>query len=99
MDLEYHLVEYLMGLEISFSIRRPMITGKDTQPYDPEKLIALTFYVPFHKPGYSIEEQGPLSRLELLNKSYAEYEKEIVEQMTNMFSVAGLMQAVSLASY
>ena len=72
-----------------FSIRRPMITGKDTQPYDPEKPIALTFYVPFHKPGYSIEEQGPLGRLELLNKSYAEYEKEIVEQMTNMFSVAG----------
>jgi len=72
-----------------FSIRRPMITGKKTQPYDPEKPIALTFYVPFHKPGYSIKEQGVLGRLELLNKSYAEYEKEIVGQMTAMFSHAG----------
>ncbi|MBA65716.1 MAG: hypothetical protein CMG55_07950 [Candidatus Marinimicrobia bacterium] len=72
-----------------FSIRRPMITGKDTQPYDPEKPIALTFYVPFTKPGYSIKEQGALGRLELLNKSYAEYEQEIVEQMTAMFAVAG----------
>ena len=65
-----------------------MITGKDTQPYDPEKPIVLTFYVPFHKPGYPIKEQGALGRLELLNKSYAEYEQEIVEQMTAMFAVA-----------
>jgi spermidine dehydrogenase len=72
-----------------FSIRRPMITGKDTQPYDPEKPIVLTFYVPFNKPGYSIKEQGALGRLELLNKSYAEYEQEIVEQMTAMFAAAG----------
>ena len=71
-----------------FSIRRPMITGKDTQPYDPEKPIVLTFYVPFNKPGYPIKEQGALGRLELLNKSYAEYEQEIVEQMTAMFAAA-----------
>ena len=72
-----------------FSIRRPMITGKHTQPYDPDKPIAITFYVPFHKPGYSIKEQGQLGRLELLNKSYAEYEKIIVQQMTAMFAPAG----------
>ncbi len=72
-----------------FSIRRPMITGKYTQPYDPKKPIALTFYVPFNMPGYSIKEQGPLGRLELLNKSYSEYEQEIVEQMTAMFSSSG----------
>jgi len=72
-----------------FSIRRPMITGKNTQPYHPDKPIALTFYVPFNNPGYSIKEQGQLGRLELLNKSYAEYEKMIVQQMTSMFSTAG----------
>ena len=72
-----------------FSIRRPMITGKDTQPYDPEKPIVLTFYVPFNKPGHPIKEQGALGRLELLSKSYAEYEQEIVEQMTAMFAAVG----------
>ena len=72
-----------------FSIRRPMITGKHTQPYHPDKPIAITFYVPFHKPGYSVKEQGQLGRLELLNKSYAEYEQIIVEQMTSMFSSSG----------
>ena len=72
-----------------FSIRRPMITGKHTQPYHPDKPIAITFYVPFHKPGYSVKEQGQLGRLELLNKSYAEYEQIIVEQMTSMFASSG----------
>ena len=72
-----------------FSIRRPMDTGKHTQPYDPEKPIAITFYVPFTKPGHSIKEQGQLGRLELLNKTYAEYEQMIVEQMTSMFASSG----------
>ena len=45
--------------------------------------------MPFHKPGYSIKEQGQLGRLELLNKSYAEYEKIIVQQMPAMFAPAG----------
>ena len=80
-----------------FSIRRPMITGKHTQPYDPDKPIAITFYVPFHKPGYSIKEQGQLGRLELLNKSYAEYEKIIVQQMTAMFAPAGFEAERDLA--
>ena len=72
-----------------FSIRRPMITGEATQPYDPDKPIVMTFYVPFNYPGNSIEEQGALGRAELLGKSYAEYENEIVEQMTKMFAPAG----------
>ncbi len=72
-----------------FSIRRPMKTGKSTQPFDPEKPVVMTFYVPFNNPGYSMEEQGPLGRAELLGKSYREYEKEIIDQMTKMFSAYG----------
>jgi spermidine dehydrogenase len=72
-----------------FSIRRPMITGDSTQPFDPDKPIVMTFYVPFNYPGYPIQEQGALGRAELLSKSYAEYEAEIIEQMTRMFASAG----------
>ena len=72
-----------------FSIRRPMITGDSTQPFDPDKPIIMTFYVPFNYPGYSIEEQGALGRAELLSKSYGEYEAEIIEQMTSMFASSG----------
>ncbi|MBT4523221.1 MAG: NAD(P)/FAD-dependent oxidoreductase [Halieaceae bacterium] len=72
-----------------FSIRRPMITGKSIQPFDPDKPTVMTFYVPFTKPGHPIAEQGALGRAELLGKSYDQYEQEITQQMTDMFSAYG----------
>ena len=72
-----------------FSIRRPMITGKSTQPFDPDKPAVMTFYVPFNYPGYSIQEQGALGRADLLRKPYSQYEQEIIEQMTKMFEAGG----------
>ena len=72
-----------------FAIRRPMETGDLTQPFDPEKPTVMTFYVPFNNPGYPPEVQGAIGRAELLSKSYADYEKEIIDQMTSMFSDYG----------
>ncbi len=71
------------------SIRRPMITGDSQQPFDPAKPTVMTFYVPFNYPGHGIKEQGAMARNELLSKSYRQYETEIRQQMTRMFSSAG----------
>jgi spermidine dehydrogenase len=49
----------------------------------------MTFYVPFNNPGHPPEVQGVIGRAELLSKSYADYEKEIVDQMNAMFSDYG----------
>jgi spermidine dehydrogenase len=49
----------------------------------------MTFYVPFNNPGYPMEQQGPIGRAEMLSKSYADYENEIIEQMSTMFSAHG----------
>lgn len=72
-----------------FSIRRPMETGRLTQPFDPDKPVVMTFYVPFNNPGFPMAEQGLIGRTQLLGKSYAQYEKEIVDQMSKMFSADG----------
>ncbi len=72
-----------------FAIRRPMQTGKATQPFDPDKPTVMTFYVPFNNPGLPAKAQGIAGRAELLSKSYATYEKEIVDQMTSMFKDHG----------
>jgi len=72
-----------------FAIRRPMIIGKNTEPFDPDKPIVMTFYKPFTKAGHPIAVQGALGRAELLGKSYADYEKEITGLMTRMFGAAG----------
>lgn len=80
---------WFKGFGTFFSIRRPMMTGKSTQPFDPEKPVVMTFYVPFNNPGFSIKDQGVLGRAQLLGKSYRTYEKEILAQMTDMFSAQG----------
>ena len=80
-----------------FAIRRPMQTGKSTQPFDPDKPIVMTFYVPFNNPGHPMEAQGVIGRAELLSKSYARYESEIVAQMNRMFSAAGFDAARDIA--
>jgi spermidine dehydrogenase len=80
-----------------FAIRRPMDTGDKTQPFDPDKPTVMTFYVPFNNPGLSASEQGAVGRAELLSKSYAEYESEILAQMTDMFSDYGFDAATDIA--
>jgi len=71
------------------SIRRPMEVGNFREPFDPDKPTVLTFYVPFNYPGHGIRMQGSLGRAEMLSKSYAQYEQEIIEQMTTLFGSAG----------
>lgn len=80
-----------------FAIRRPMDTGDATQAFDPDKPTVMTFYVPFNNPGFSPKEQGAIGRAELLSKSYADYEKEIVDQMTKMFSAYGFVAEEDVA--
>ena len=77
------------GIGFTCNIRRPMIVGGKSQPLDPDKPIVMTFYIPIIKPGLNAREQGALCRAELLTKSFIDYEREIREQMTSMFSAGG----------
>lgn len=72
-----------------FAIRRPMETGDLTPPFEPDKPTVMTWYTPITNAGFDIAEQGTLGRIELLSKSYEEYESEIIEQMSNMFADHG----------
>jgi spermidine dehydrogenase len=49
----------------------------------------MTIYVPFPHPELPLEAQGPTGRAELYATSYADYEKQIVQQMVRMFGPAG----------
>jgi spermidine dehydrogenase len=57
----------------------------------------MTFYVPFNNPGQSIAQQGAIGRAQLLGKSYADYEREIVGQMNAMFSAYGFKAEQDIA--
>lgn len=77
------------GFGFCCNIRQPMIAGDYRPPLDPDKPIVLTFYVPFYFPGQPLHEQGVQGRNELFSTSYADYERQIREQMLRLFGGAG----------
>ena len=58
---------------------------------NPDKPTVLTFYVPFHHPGHSVKAQVTAGRAELLDTSYADYEKQIINQMNRLFAATGFV--------
>jgi len=77
------------GFGFGCNIRKPMYIGDYRPPLHPDKPTVLTFYISFHHPGLSIEEQVESGRKKLLGTSYAEFESLITGQMKQLFSDAG----------
>ena len=77
------------GFGFSCNIRSPMRVGETSAPLHPDKPIVLTFYVPFHTPGFDPRTQVTLGRAELLGTGYSEYERRIRRQLTRLFAPAG----------
>jgi spermidine dehydrogenase len=77
------------GFGFTCNIRRPMIINGKSQPLHPDEPIVLTFYAPIFKPGLDRKQQGAVGRGELLSTSFTDYERQIREQMTKMFSAGG----------
>jgi spermidine dehydrogenase len=71
------------------NIRRDMVIGDYNPPLDPEKPTLLTFYMGLYTPGHSAEMQGSMGRMRLLSTSYADYERTVRRQMTEMFGDLG----------
>lgn len=77
------------GFGYSCNIRQPMRAGRHQPPLDPDKPVVLTFYVPFHTPGLPVKAQVTMGRAELFYTDYADYEKQIIEQMNTLFAATG----------
>lgn len=77
------------GFGFSCNIRRQMVAGGYQPPLHPDKPIVLTYYLGLYTPGRSAYEQGVMGRVKLLATPYADWERQIREQMTRMFSSAG----------
>ena len=88
-DLGLTACRWFDGFGFSCNIRRSMVVEGFRQPLDPDRPVVLTFYVPFYYPGKDIADQGVMGRTELLSTGYAEYERQIKDQMTKLFGAAG----------
>ena len=77
------------GVGFVANLRQQMQVGGYTAPNDPSRPTVLTFYMGLYSPGKTASEQGSLGRAALLGKSFADYEREIRQQLTHQFSASG----------
>jgi spermidine dehydrogenase len=73
------------------NIRNSMVTSTYSPALHPDRPTILTFYMGLCVPGRSAEDQGNLSRTEMLTTSYAQYEERIRKHMLHLFADAGFV--------
>lgn len=71
------------------TVRRNVTFEANPRPLTPDDPVVLTFYVPFLYPEFDAYGQGVMARNRLLSTSYADFEAEILAQMTEMFGPSG----------
>jgi spermidine dehydrogenase len=70
-------------------VRKTALIGPDSPTLGPDSPIVLNLKVLFSYPGMAIADQGHRGRGELLSTSFAEYERRIRQQFTDMFARSG----------
>jgi spermidine dehydrogenase len=87
--LGFSVARWFSGLGWQVCVRRNAVFDTNAPPLTPDSPIVLTFYIPFLDSGVDPAVQGNVARARLLSASYAELERQIRTQMTEMFGAAG----------
>jgi spermidine dehydrogenase len=77
------------GIGNYIEVRKLALTGVGDSTIGPDSAIVLSLKILYSYPDRSTEEQGNLGREELLTTSFRQYEKQIREQLTEMFGASG----------
>ena len=88
-DLGISSASWFEGFGHYVNVRKGATFGVDTPTVGPDLPTVLTFFVDFAKPGLPSRTQGQLGRAELLSTPFADYERQIREQMMEMFGASG----------
>ena len=88
-SLGFTVARWFSGLGWHVCVRRNVVLDGRAPPLTPNSPIVLTFYIPLLNPEADPAAQGSVGRAQLLAASYADYERQIREQMTEMFGAAG----------
>src|ERR1700722_827629 len=87
--LGFTAARWFSGLGWHVCVRRNVAWTKDAPPLTPNSPIVLTFYIPLLHPEVDPAVQGMAGRAQLLSTSYAEFERQIREQLSEMFAASG----------
>jgi spermidine dehydrogenase len=88
-DLRISSASWFEGFGRYIRVRKQATFGVDLPVVGPDLPTVLTFFVDFARPGLPSRTQGELSRAELLSTPFAGYERQIRQQMMEMFDASG----------
>ncbi|HEX5412269.1 MAG TPA: NAD(P)/FAD-dependent oxidoreductase, partial [Terriglobia bacterium] len=81
--------QWFEGLGKSLAVRKVPTFSTDNKTIGPDSPVVLTLKVLYPHPGHPLQEQGNLGRAQLLSTSFRDYERQIRQQLTDMFSRTG----------
>jgi spermidine dehydrogenase len=89
--------QWFEGLGNYMQVRKLATCGADAPTIGPDSPTVLSVKVLYTYPGQPTEQQGHLGRAELISTPFREYERQIRQQFSDMFSRSGFDAAHDIA--
>lgn len=81
--------QWFEGLGSYMQVRKLALCGTDAPTIGPESPVVLAIKVLYSYPGQSTEQQGHMGRAEMISTPFRGYERQIRQQLTDMFARSG----------
>jgi spermidine dehydrogenase len=81
--------QWFEGLGSYLQIRKLALCGTDSPTIGPDSPVVLTIKVLYPHPGQTTEQQGHTGRGEMIATPFRDYERQIRQQLTEMFTRSG----------
>jgi len=81
--------QWFEGIGSYIQVRKLALCGADSPTIGPDSPVVLTIKVLYSYPGKTTEQQGHMGRGEMISTPFAEYERQIRQQLTDMFARTG----------
>jgi len=81
--------QWFEGIGTYLQIRKLALCGTDSPTIGPDSPVVITLKVVYSRPGHTTEEQGHLGRAEMISTPFREYERQIRQQLSDMFARTG----------
>jgi spermidine dehydrogenase len=81
--------QWFEGVGNYIQIHKLALCGADSPTIGPDSPVVLTIKVLYSHPGLTTEQQGHLGRAEMMSTPFREYERQIRQQLSDMFTRSG----------
>lgn len=81
--------QWFEGVGSFLQVRKVALCGADSPTIGPDSPVILAIKVLYPHPGKTAGEQGHLGRAEMISTPFREYERQIRQQLTDMFARSG----------